>query len=320
MFSLKPMQVSAVSAPTTTIQGRLFNLQRCSVHDGPGIRTTVFFKGCPLSCDWCHNPEGIGATPELMLHAERCFSCGACSEVCPITEAGAAPAGSSWNAAACLRCGSCVEACPADARELAGRMHDVRELVDLVERDRPFFEASGGGVTFSGGEPLDQPDFLTACLRACRERGLHTAVDTCGLAPRDLMFEVADLADLVLYDLKHMDSEAHRRHTGVGNRQILDNLRLLSTTQTEIWVRVPLIPGVNDGVAHLEDLGAFLASLPRRHRVVLLPYHAIAAGKTTRLGVSAVFTAYPTPDTAMLGAVQQRLQNFGLEVATGGSP
>ena len=314
------MQVSAVSAPTTTIRGRVFNLQRCSVHDGPGIRTTVFFKGCPLSCAWCHNPEGIGDAAALMLHGERCLSCGACSEVCPVTEDGAAPVGSSWNATACLRCGACVEACPADARELLGRMHDVRELMDLVERDRPFFEVSGGGVTFSGGEPLNQPGFLTACLRACRDRGLHTAVDTCGLAPRDVMLEVAGLADLILYDLKQMDPEAHRRHTGVGNRLILENLRLLSATETEIWIRVPLIPGVNDGVTHLEDLGVFLASLPRRHRVFLLPYHAIAAGKTTRLGRSAAFTAYPTLDAEALGAAQQRLQNFGLDVASGGSP
>jgi pyruvate formate lyase activating enzyme len=290
------------------------------VHDGPGIRTTVFLKGCPLSCSWCHNPEGIRDATELMLHAERCLSCGACSEVCPVTDHGASPVGSYWNETACLRCGSCVEACPADARELAGQSYDVHELIDLVERDRPFFETSGGGVTFSGGEPLSQPDFLRACLRECRERGLHTAVDTCGLAPRDVLLEVAHLADLILFDIKQMDPEAHRRHTGVDNKLILENLRLLSATGTEIWVRVPFIPGVNDGVAHLEDLGAFLTSLPRRHRIFLLPYHAIAAGKTNRLGGSAALTPFAVPDEESLLLAQRRLRASGLHVTLGGSP
>jgi len=304
----------------TGSSGRLFNLQRCSVHDGPGIRTTVFFKGCPLSCAWCHNPEGIDETAELMLHAERCLSCGACSEVCPVSKEGASPVGSPWNVAACLRCGSCVEVCPAKARELVGREYDVCGLVDFVERDRPFFESSGGGVTFSGGEPLNQADFLMACLRECGERRLHTAVDTCGLAPRDVMLEVAGHADLILYDLKHMDCEAHRRHTGVGNRQILENLCLMSATETEIWVRVPLIPGVNDDTAHLDRLGAFLTSLPRRHRIFLLPYHAIAAGKTFRLGRSATFSSFVVPENEMLRAAKKRLQAVGLDVEVGGSP
>lgn len=300
--------------------GRLFNLQRCSVHDGPGIRTTVFFKGCPLSCAWCHNPEGIAEVPELMLHAERCLSCGACSDVCSMAEDRAFPVGSSWNPPACLACGSCVEVCPAEARELVGRKYDVRGLVDFVERDRPFFESSGGGVTFSGGEPLLQPNFLKACLRECGERRLHTAVDTCGLAPRDVMLEVAGLADLILFDLKHMDSEAHRRHTGVGNRQILENLCLLSATGTEVWVRVPLIPGVNDDSVNLERLGVFLTSLPRRHRVFLLPYHAIAAGKTSRLGRSAAFSSFAVPEDEKLRAAEERLEAFGLDVDVGGSP
>lgn len=314
------MSAVAVSEPGAEIAGSVFNLQRCSVHDGPGIRTTVFLKGCPLSCAWCHNPEGIDPEPELMLHAERCLACGACRESCPLPVGGAAPVGAAWDPVRCRRCGSCVAACPAGARELAGRSYHAPELVDLLERDRPFFEASGGGVTFSGGEPLSQPSFLAECLRRCRSRGLHTAVDTCGSAARDTMLEVARLTDLVLFDLKLMDREAHRRYTGGDNRMILDNLRALSAEGTEVWVRLPLVPGVNDGAANLDAAGAFLGSLPRRHRVFVLPYHGLAAGKTARLAGRAARPRFRTPDAEALETARERLASFGLEVTVGGSP
>ncbi len=314
------MYVTAVSAPGAEIEGRVFNLQRCSVHDGPGIRTTVFFKGCPLECAWCHNPEGLDAAPELLLNFERCLDCGVCSEVCPVVDGGAVPVGTPWDRTACLQCGSCVEACPADARELAGRTYGAPELADLVARDLPFFDASGGGVTFSGGEPLNQPEFLIACLQACRERGLHTAVDTCGLARGEVVRAVAGLADLILYDVKHLDPEAHRRHTGADNRLILENLRALSATDCEVWVRVPLIAGVNDDDADLEALGAFLSSLPNRHRVFLLPYHPTAGGKIARLDRASVFVPFAAPDAERLDAARRRLGDFGLDVSIGGSP
>lgn len=314
------MKAPAVCEPLAKIEGRVFNLQRCSVNDGRGIRTTVFLKGCPLECAWCHNPEGIDPAPELLLSTERCISCGACREVCPVGDGGAAPVGRPWDRTACLKCGSCVDACPADAREMAGSNYSASDLVDLVERDRPFFEASGGGVTFSGGEPLSQADFLTACLQACRERGLHTAVDTCGLAPLEVVVDVARLTDLVLIDLKHMDPETHRRYTGADNRLILENLRALSSVETEVWVRVPLIAGVNDDDANLEALGRFLTSLPRRHHVFLLPYHPTAEGKTTRLEGPSSFTPFSVPDAETIGASRRRLEAFGLDVFIGGSP
>ena len=314
------MRAVAISAPGRDAVGRVFNLQRCSVHDGPGIRTTVFFKGCPLACAWCHNPEGIRAAAELMLHVGRCLSCGACSEACPIDDGGAAPVGEPWNPDACTRCGACVEACPADAREMAGRDYTAGELAELLQRDRPFFEASGGGVTFSGGEPLGQPEFLVACLRACRERGLHTAVDTCGVAARDTVLEVAGLADLVLFDLKLMDRVAHRRYTGVDHQLILDNLRAISSGETEVWVRLPLIPCVNDDNTELDAFGSFLATLPRRHRVFVLPYHGIASGKTTRLAGRSSVPVFAAPTEEGLVAARARLEAFGLEVSIGGSP
>jgi pyruvate formate lyase activating enzyme len=290
------------------------------VHDGPGIRTTAFLKGCPLSCSWCHNPEGIDEAPVLMISADRCLNCGACSEACPIEEGGAVPAGQLWDRNACTRCGSCVEACPAEARDLVGRDYEVDELVDVLERDRVFFETSGGGVTFSGGEPLAQAGFLIDCLRECRRRGLHTTVDTCGLAPPKTVVEVAQHTDLVLFDLKHMDSVRHGAETGVDNRLILDNLCALSASTVEVWVRVPLIPGFNEDAENIEATGAFLEGLPRKHRVFVLPYHGIANGKRSRLGKTAAPSGLRSPDAGELDAVADALAKNHLEVTVGGSP
>ena len=314
------MTTNTVSVEATATIGRVFNIQRCSVHDGPGIRTTVFLKGCPLSCSWCHNPEGIDDAPVLMVNADRCLTCYACSEVCPVEENGAAPAGELWDREACTRCGSCVDACPADARELAGRDYEVDELIDELERDRAFFDTSGGGVTFSGGEPLAQAGFLSDCLRECRRRSLHTTVDTCGLAPRETLLEVARLADLVLFDLKHMDPVRHRSETGADNRLIFDNLRALSESDVEIWVRVPLIPGFNDDAANIEATGAFIEGLPRRHPVFVLPYHGIAAGKHSRLEENADRSGLQSPGAEAIGAVTKKLTRHNLDVTVGGSP
>jgi pyruvate formate lyase activating enzyme len=188
-----------------------------------------------------------------------------------------------------------------------------------VTRDRPFFEASGGGITFSGGEPLSQPAFLAACLRECRSRGLHTAVDTCGAAARETVLEIAALADLVLYDLKLMDSGAHLRHTGTGNDAILDNLRALSAGTAEIRVRVPLVPGINDGAANLEAMAAFLGAMPRRHPVDILPYHRTAAAKTARLAGGRSFSGFGVPGPGALAAARAWFERVGLETTIGGS-
>jgi pyruvate formate lyase activating enzyme len=314
------MAMNAVPAESAVSVGRLFNIQRCSVHDGPGIRTTAFLKGCPLSCTWCHNPEGIDEAAVLMINPDRCLSCGSCADACPAGNDGAAPAGQPWDRSVCTRCGSCVEACPADARELAGREYGVAELVDVLERDRAFFDTSGGGVTFSGGEPLAQALFLADCLAECRRRGLHTAVDTCGLASRETVLEIAGLADLVLFDLKHMDSDRHRQETGAGNQIIVDNLRALSEGATDIWIRIPVIPGFNDGDENVAETGAFLDSLPRRHRVCLLPYHNIADGKRMRLEESVAGSDVGPPDSVSLGNFAEQLMQRGLEVEVGGSP
>jgi len=297
----------------------VFNIQRCSIHDGPGIRTTVFIKGCPLRCDWCHNPESLDGSPEIAITGGKCISCGACVEACPESNGERPARGPAWDDGTCQRCGACVETCPGEARELIGEPRAVADLVAEIERDRPFFEASGGGVTFSGGEPLSYPTFLAACLEECRDKDLHTAVDTSGFASKKVIRDIAGLADVLLYDLKHMDPIAHKRHTGVDNQRILENLRTLSEEGTVIWIRFPLIPGFNDDDENLEAMAAFIGALPNRHPLFVLPYHSIGVDKYRRLGKTGPDIRYRSPSEDEIEAVVERLRSHGLEVHTGGA-
>jgi len=297
----------------------VFNIQRCSIHDGPGIRTTVFLKGCPLRCDWCHNPESLDGAPEVAISEVKCTSCGACIEACPESNGERPARGANWDDGTCQRCGACAEACPGEARELIGEPRAVADLVAEVERDRPFFESSGGGVTFSGGEPLCYPTFLAACLEACREKGLHTAVDTSGFASKKVIRDIAQLADVLLYDLKHMDAVAHKRRTGVDNGRILENLQTLSEEDAAIWIRFPLIPGFNDDAENLEAMAAFIAALPNDHPLFVLPYHPTGIDKYRRLGKDAPDVDYQKPSDEDLEAIVDRLRSHGLEVHSGGA-
>jgi len=306
--------------PDATPSGvAVFNIQRCSIHDGPGIRTTVFIKGCPLRCDWCHNPESLDGAPEVAINEKKCTSCGACIEACPESNGERPARGPDWDDGNCRRCGACAEACPGEARELIGEPRAVADLVAEIERDRPFFEASGGGVTFSGGEPLCYPSFLTACLKLCREKRLHTAVDTSGFASKKVVSDIARLADVLLYDLKHMDPESHESHTGVDNGRILENLRILSGQGADIWIRFPLIPGFNDDEANLEAMASFVGALPNAHPVFVLPYHPNGVDKHQRLGKRAPDAVFRTPTEDEIDAVVERLRGRGLEVHNGGA-
>ena len=312
-------EAATIARPIEDVQATVFNIQRSSIHDGPGIRTTVFLKGCPLRCDWCHNPEGLSRIPELAITADRCVFCDACAEVCPSSSPQGAARGPGWDNGSCRTCGVCADACPSGARELVGEVRCAAELVDELERDRPFFEASGGGVTFSGGEPLFHPSFLAACLEACREKGLHTAVDTSGFAPKKVIREIARLADVLLYDLKHMDPEAHERHTGVGNQSILENLQSLSEEGRAIWIRFPLIPGFNDDHENLEAMATFVSALANAHPLFVLPYHPIGVDKGRRLGRAEPEVDYQSPSEDHVEAVVGQLRSHGLEVHTGGA-
>lgn len=292
--------------------GIVFDVRRYSIYDGPGIRTTVFFKGCPLRCGWCHNPESQSPRIEMILRENLCIRCGACLEACPENAIAQAGERIVTDRARCTSCAVCASVCYAEARQAVGREMSVAEVMAEIERDRAFYDESDGGVTFSGGEPLMQPDFLLELLQACRRREFHTALDTCGLAPWKTLDRVRPYVDLFLYDLKVIDSHKHQQVTGAPNDLILSNLRALSERGHSIVVRVPLIPGVNDDDGSLQQIGAFVASLPQIERLDLLPYHHIGADKYARLG-----REYPLADVrplsdARLAEIERLFREYGL--------
>lgn len=298
--------------------GLVFNIQKYSVHDGPGIRTTVFLKGCPLHCAWCHNPEGISPERELVVLESRCLGCGQCRLACRhgavIPGDGALPPRSE----VCELCGACVEACPTRGRQILGEEMSVSQVLETVLQDQVFYDDSGGGVTFSGGEPLAQPEFLVGLLEACRGRGLRTAVDTCGLARPEDLLAVAALTDLFLYDLKLIDDAKHRRYTGVSNALILDNLQSLGRVHGRIWLRVPIIPGINDDAANLEAAARFAATVPGVRQVNLLPFHRTGLPKFRRLGQNNVLAEVQPPSSEAMNRAVDTFAKVGLAVRTGG--
>ena len=296
--------------------GTVFNVQRASFHDGPGIRTTVFLKGCPLHCPWCHNPEGMTSAPQVLVNPARCLSCGACIAAC-VRAAGPLPAGAVLGSEGCIACARCAHVCPTGGREIAGRRVHVGDLIAEVMRDRLVYAESGGGVTFSGGEPLAQPEFLLACLTACRQLGLHAAVDTCGFAGRELVTAVAGLADLLLWDLKLLDADRHLAVTGAPLAPILANLAAAAAVGIPIWLRIPVIPGVNDDEATIASAATLAATLPSVQRVSLLPYHRTGAGKRSRLGRDDAFAAPPATAERMRALVGV-LAGAGVEATIGG--
>lgn len=267
--------------------GRVFDIKRYAVHDGPGIRTTVFLKGCPLRCAWCHNPESQSPELEFQWRGDTCIACDLCVDAC---ESDALQrnndTGQRRNLDKCIRCLSCADACPSQATEVIGRDMTADEVVAEVVRDTAFYDESGGGVTLSGGEPLVQSEFTIDLLRRCGEHHLHRAVDTCGCVPTESLLRAAEHAELFLYDVKHMNPEAHRKATGANNRLILDNLTALATTKVDIEIRVPVIPGVNDDHDNARATARFLAALNRPLKVRLLAYHPMARHKYLRLGLS----------------------------------
>jgi pyruvate formate lyase activating enzyme len=296
--------------------GIVFNTMRFSIHDGPGIRTTVFLKGCPLRCEWCHNPESQDFRPRLMLFAERCRLCGDCIQACPRHAIGD-PAAGLKIPEECDACGTCAEACVAGARELAGRRTTVAELMDELQRDVIFFDESRGGVTISGGEPVAQPVFTQGLLAACRERGIHTALDTCGYAATDVFARVSALADLVLFDLKAMDCETHIRYAGVPNGLIHENLRALAQTGQPVIVRFPLIPGVNDSPGELSALSSFMRACGLS-RLDVLPYHRIGVDKYARLSGIRRAGVFGAPEPERVDEVASVFRSEGLNVRIGG--
>lgn len=315
---VRDLEPWTLTIDTRPLRGRIARIARGAVHDGPGVRTVVFFKGCPLRCAWCHSPEMQAADAEVLVLPQRCISCGECLRACEHGAAGLPAEGPTIDRPRCARCGACVAACPSGARELLGSFTDVDAVMAVVRRDVPFYDASGGGVTFSGGEPLRQPAFLEALLERCRAEGIHAAIETCGHAPGETILRVLRYAPLFLYDVKLVDHDRHRVATGAANALILANLRELARQRADIVIRFPLVPGITDDEENVSGVAALAASVGAK-RVDVLPYHRAGivryrrAGRTCRLEDVPAAT---TKDTASAVAV---MQGLGLDVRIGGS-
>jgi pyruvate formate lyase activating enzyme len=296
-------------------KGLIFRSQSYSIQDGPGLRRTVFMKGCPLRCKWCHNPESLNAAPELLTRDAKCVACGKCAGVCPANAITIIEGVRKIDREKCTRCFECVQACPSGALERVGTTVTVDEVIAEIEKDEVFYRHSGGGVTISGGEPLLQGPFTLRILQACKQRNLYTALDTSGHAPWITLESTLPYVDLLLYDVKHIDPELHKEGTGTDNRLILENLHRIPRS-VELWLRVPLITGFNDSVENIRST-VELGLQVHAEKISLLPYHDYALGKYAGLGREYLPRDAASPDPDLVEKLRKMSENLGMPCTVG---
>ena len=289
------------------MKGIVFNIQKMSIHDGPGIRTTVFFKGCPLRCLWCSNPESQRVEKEIAHFQTRCVKCGYCAQVCPKGIIEKEPPFDIVDRSQCDLCEVCVLECCTGAKKTVGEEYNAEDLLHEILKDKAFYDSSGGGVTFSGGEPLMQHEFLVDMLKLCRANGVHTAIETTGFSDVGVLLEAAEYLDFIFYDIKHMDDSVHKEVTGVSNEMILRNLGELSKVHDNIAVRIPVIPGINDSDDNLRRTADMTASLGIKN-LELLPYHNLGEVKYGQIGRKYSLSEIKTPDEARMASVADMLR------------
>ncbi|NVO21273.1 MAG: glycyl-radical enzyme activating protein [Bacteroidetes bacterium] len=305
---------------STGKQGLIFDIKRYSINDGPGIRVTVFFKGCPLSCAWCHNPESQSFDVQKLYTIARCMSCNSCVQACPNQALSLSNGeGIKTKQDLCDNCGVCAEVCPSKAVEMCGKEWSAELVMKEIRKEMLVMKTSGGGVTFSGGEPLANPELLVELLSACKAEEIHTAVDTSGFAKKDILLKIATVTDLFLYDLKLIDPERHKKYTGASNTIILENLKELSKIHENIILRVPLIERINTDEESIKEMIDYIVSLPGLTKHVnLLPYHSIAAVKYARLGGTYNHENLNEPGHDRQLAIQDQFNKAGINAVIGG--
>ncbi len=293
------------------------DIQRYSVHDGPGIRTMVFFKGCPLRCRWCHNPETNLVKPQIMVNKELCIGCGVCLSACPNEAVSIKNGRPTTDYKRCTACGACAEVCYAGAREISGRSYGLDEVEEIVLKDEAFYRKTEGGVTLSGGEVLMQAEYASELLKRLKDKSIHTAIETCGFSDWKNFERLIPYLDLALFDVKHYDNEKHRKFTGRGNMLILENLRKLSKTNVQIVIRVPVVPGVNDDPETIIRI-AKIAKEIRALKMDLLPFHQIGSSKWDAVGTEYTFSNVAEPDKEKISRLAKAVKQTGVKVCIGG--